>query len=144
MMAATCKTIHILGLGNIGKLTAHCLAASTSASVTLLLHRWEKGNQWEEARQRINVVTNGDSNFQGNLQYEKIYETNNGEADQIFNLIVATKTCTTTEALRPIRNRLKADSTILFLQNGMGNDILPPLVTSNLFLIADNYMRRYC
>lgn len=122
-MAAACKSIHILGLGNIGKLTAHCLAAGTPASVTLLLHRPEQVNQWEEAGQRINVETNGVSDIQGNLQYEKIYETNNEQAGQIFNLVVATKTYATTEALRPIRNRLKPDSTILFLQNGMGNDI---------------------
>ncbi|KAL8786908.1 MAG: hypothetical protein Q9213_002539 [Squamulea squamosa] len=119
-MAPICKTIHILGLGNLGKLTAHYLAASKSAPVTLLLHRPEQVNQWEEAGQCTDVVTNGRSHIQGNFQYEKTFESTNGHAGQIYNLIVATKTYATTEALRPLRARLNEDSTILFLQNGMG------------------------
>ena len=122
-MASTSKTIHILGLGNLGQLTAHCLVASKSTSVVLLLHRIEQVKRWEEAGQCIKVETNGLSNTQGNFQYEKTFEPISEQAGQIHNLIVATKTHATIEALRPLRTRLNRDSTILFLQNGMGNDI---------------------
>ena len=122
-MASTSKTIHILGLGNLGQLTAHRLAANKSTSVILLLHSLEQVNRWEEAGQRIKVVTNGLSSTQSNFQYEKTFESKNEQAGQIYNLIVATKTYATTEALKPLRCRLNGDSRILFLQNGMGNDI---------------------
>lgn len=121
MNVPTCNTIHILGLGNLGKLTAHYLAASKFAPVTLLLHRSEQVNQWDEAGRSITVTTNGHSHIESSFQYEKTFESDPGSASRIHNLIVATKTYATTEALRPLRARLNADSTILFLQNGMGN-----------------------
>ncbi|KAL8765403.1 MAG: hypothetical protein Q9209_007509 [Squamulea sp. 1 TL-2023] len=138
MMASIYKTIHILGLGNLGNLTAYYLAASKSAPVTLLLHRSEQVSQWEEAGQCIDVVTNGRSRIQGKFQYEKTFESINGHAGQIYNLIVATKTYATTEALRPLRARLNADSTILFLQNGMGNSIQCSPSFPNTDVVANN------
>ncbi|KAL8676772.1 MAG: hypothetical protein Q9186_006737, partial [Xanthomendoza sp. 1 TL-2023] len=120
MNVPTYKTVHILGLGNLGKLTAHYLAASKSAPVTLLLHRAEQVKQWDQAGRSIAVTTNGHSHTESNFQYEKTFESDPGNASQIHHLIVATKTYATTEALRPLRARLNAGSTILFLQNGMG------------------------
>ncbi|KAL8864513.1 MAG: hypothetical protein Q9198_009814 [Flavoplaca austrocitrina] len=130
MNVPTYKTIHILGLGNLGKLTAHYLAASKSAPVTLLLHRPEQVGQWDEAGRSITLTTNGHSHIESSFQYEKTFESDPGNASQIHHLIVATKTYATAEALRPLRTRLNADSTILFLQNGMGT---VDEVTSSLF-----------
>ncbi|KAL8840266.1 MAG: hypothetical protein Q9176_003958 [Flavoplaca citrina] len=67
MNVPTSKTIYILGLGNLGKLTAHYLAASKSAPVTLLLHRPEQVNQWDEAGRSITLTTNGHSHIESIL-----------------------------------------------------------------------------
>ena len=125
-MASTNRSIYILGVGNVGRLVAHGLAASRSAPVVLLLYRQEQLNRWEEAGRRINLVTKGMPNVQSNFNYERTFEAQNSKASKIHNLVVATKTYATVEALRPIRDRLTPDSNVLFLQNGMGKVTLYP------------------
>ena len=116
-----CRSIHILGIGSLGKLVAHSLAASKSApKVTLFFHRAELANQWDEAGGRIDVASEGRSNHRNSFKIERTFESNIQHDGPIAYLIAATKTYTTTEALRPLRHRLNHDSTLLFLQNGMG------------------------
>ena len=115
-------TIHVLGLGGVGKLIANNLPASIQApSVTLLFHRAGLAAQWRESGNCIDVITKGVSKRQSNLRIEEIHSGVKQDESVIQNLIVATKTYTTSTALRPIKHRLTADSSILFLQNGMGS-----------------------
>lgn len=118
MPASAQSPIHILGLGNLGKLVAHSLASSHPAppQVTLLLHRPELSAQWDKAGHYIDVVTQGVSDPRAGFQIE---ETFGEESGLIRHLIVATKI----PALKPLRHRLSHESTMLFLQNGMGMSI---------------------
>lgn len=122
MPASAQSPIHILGLGNLGKLVAHALASSHPAppQVTLLLHRPELFAQWDKAGRYIDVVTKGVADPRAGFQIE---ETFGEESGLIRNLIVATKTYSTIPALTPLRHRLSDESTMLFLQNGMGMSI---------------------
>ena len=122
MPAFAQSPIHILGLGNLGKLVAHALASSHPAppQVTLLLHRPELYSQWDKAGHYIDVVTNGVSDRRGGFQIE---ETSGEESSLIRHLIVATKAYATIPALKPLRHRLRDESTMLFLQNGMGMSV---------------------
>ena len=122
MPASAQSPIHILGLGNVGKLVAHALASSHPAppQVRLLLHRPELSAQWDKAGRYIDVVTKGVSDPRAGFQVE---ETFGEESGLIRHLIVATKTYATIPALEPLRHRLSNESTMLFLQNGMGVSI---------------------
>lgn len=122
MPSSAQSPIYILGLGNLGKLVAHALASSHPAppQVTLLLHRPELAAQWNKAGHCIDVVTKGVSNPRGGFQVE---ETFGDESGLIRHLIVATKTYATVPALKPLKHRLSGESTMLFLQNGMGMSI---------------------
>lgn len=126
MPASAQSPIHILGLGNLGKLVAHALASSHPAppQITLLLHRPELSAQWGQC---INVVTKGVPDPRAGFQIE---ETFGEERGLIRHLIVATKTYATIPALKPLRHRLTNESTILFLQNGMGMSIRSLLTLS--------------
>ena len=128
------RRIHILGIGNIGKLLAHSLAAvSDRPAIVLMLHRPALVQAWNEGAQTVELVTDGVTNRQKGYEIEAIYSSadatelegcqtsrSNGTADVIYNLIVATKTIHTISALSAIKRRLTQDSTILFTQNGMG------------------------
>ena len=119
MSASAQSQIHILGLGNLGKLVAHALASSHPAppQVTLLFHRPERVAQWDKVGRSIDVVTKGVSDARRGFQIEETLGEENG---LIKHLIVATKTYATVPALKPLRHRLSDESTMLFLQNGIG------------------------
>lgn len=109
--------IHVLGIGNLGKLLAHSLRKRhPELSITLLFHRPTLAEEWEQAGQCIEIVRYGLPDKQGGF----LVETTSQKAAEITNLIVATKTHSTVQALRPIRERLGLASTLLFLQNGIG------------------------
>ncbi|KAI1133861.1 2-dehydropantoate 2-reductase [Hypoxylon sp. FL0543] len=116
------NTIHILGIGNIGKLFAYALKKSDpSSKVVLLLHRKSLASDWEVGGRCIELVTNGVSVKQGGLDVEVLSPQTPPESGAfIKNLIVATKTYDTTKALSRVQYRLDGTSSILFLQNGMG------------------------
>ena len=121
MAAHAARQVHILGIGSLGKLIAHALGASSLApTVTLLLHRPDLASLWEQAGHGINVVTDGISTRRNGYRLERTYNTSDS---LIEHLIVTTKTYATIEALRPLAHRLSRKSTILFLQNGMGNHL---------------------
>ncbi|OCL13482.1 2-dehydropantoate 2-reductase [Glonium stellatum] len=117
------KSIYILGVGSIGKLFAHSLAKSSSAPpVTLLLHRPELAVDCDKAGGCIEVVKNGSADKQCGFQTEVILQKGGDTSTHeiITNLIVVTKAQATVPALQPLKHRLTNESTILFLQNGLG------------------------
>jgi hypothetical protein len=120
-MATSRETVHILGLGNLGKFFAHSLAKSNpNTPITLLFHRPSLATEWEKAGRCIEIVTNGIPDRQNGFSVEIIGGTEAKELRAIQNLIVATKTYATAPALMPLKQRLNSDTTLLFLQNGMG------------------------
>ena len=126
--------IHILGVGNVGKLLAHSLATvSDRPAIVLMLHRPALVQAWNEGDQTIELVTDGVSNKQKGYEIEVIHDSaeatkpggphnfrSENNEDIIHNLIIGTKAIHTISALSAIKNRLTQDSTILFAQNGMG------------------------
>ena len=126
--------IHILGIGNIGKLLAHSLATvSDRPAIVLMLHRPALVQAWNEGGQAIELVTDGISNKQKGYEIELIHGSagdnepggsrdsrSDKNADVIYNLIIGTKAIHTISALSAIKSRLTQDSSILFTQNGMG------------------------
>lgn len=121
--AITSDRIHILGVGNIGRLFAHALAKEKNPPpITLLLHRKSLLEEWGEAGQEIQITTDGIPDRSSGYDTELIPSPGQipQEADIIKNLIVPTKTIHTLPALTSIKSRLSSESTILFAQNGMG------------------------
>ena len=114
------QPVHILGLGNLGKLFAHSPRKhNPQLPITLLFHRPTLVDEWKRAGQSIEIVRDEKPDKRGGFDYELINEELRQE-NKIVNLVVATKTHATVEALRPLKQRLGAFSTILFLQNGIG------------------------
>ncbi|KAI9765937.1 MAG: hypothetical protein M1840_007078 [Geoglossum simile] len=121
------QPIHILGIGNLGKLVAHSLRKShPETPITLLFHRPSLVEEWNKAGQFIEIVRNGEPDRQSGYSYELVSK----EQSTIRNLVVATKAYATVQALKPLRDRLAPLSTLLFLQNGIGTI---DEVTSSLF-----------
>ncbi|KAF2654710.1 2-dehydropantoate 2-reductase [Lophiostoma macrostomum CBS 122681] len=115
----TSPSIHILGLGNLGKLFAHALRRNhPEIPITLLFHRPSLVDDWNNAGRGIEIVRNNVSDNQHGFNYQIVKDD---EGDDIENLLVATKTHATVEAIQPLRNRLRPTSTMLFLQNGIGS-----------------------
>ncbi|MCJ1430772.1 hypothetical protein MMC27_000122 [Xylographa pallens] len=125
------KEIYILGLGNVGCFVAHSLRSLPSEpSVTLLFHRQGLIGKWKTSGETIDLRTDGVSDIRGGFDVELAVplseEENNAASSSSINhpsinhLIVAVKAQNTVAALRSIQHRLTAQSTILFLQNGMG------------------------
>lgn len=110
--------IHILGIGNLGKLLAHSLRKQhPTAPITLLFHRRSLADEWEKAERSIGIERNGVSERVGGFGVEFVEDGNGGG---IENLIVATKTYKTVDALRGLGRRVDRRSTLLFTQNGIG------------------------
>ena len=130
------EPIHILGVGNLGKLVAHSLANNTPSRIILLFHRESLREQWELEGGGITCITDGVANKRSGFGIEVLpppgaprdrYETSG-----IKNLIVATKTYMTKGALECVSDRVDSSSTILFLQNGMGKASPPPAWATRL------------
>ncbi|KAF7161921.1 hypothetical protein CNMCM5623_007336 [Aspergillus felis] len=132
--------VHILGLGSIGTFTAHgLLDIPKRPAVTLLLHRESLHEGYIRNNKQILLET-VDGQSVGHTGYDvEEYRagswyslpTSSVTSATIRNLIVTVKTTQTFTALRALKVRLSAASTILFLQNGCGindavNDSLFP------------------
>ncbi|KAG0647133.1 Ketoisovalerate reductase BEA2 [Hyphodiscus hymeniophilus] len=112
--------IHVLGVGNLGRLFAHALANSPNPPpISLLLHRSSLLEEWEQAGRKITITTNGVVNSIGQFDVEEITSAS-APSTPVSNLVLATKTINTLSALRSISHRLNSNSTVLFAQNGMG------------------------
>ena len=127
--STTASRIHVLGIGNIGKLFAHALAMQdTPPPITLLLHRANLVQDWSEAGRTIDIITAGVSSKGGAFDIEAVCAQpedlsateRSGPGEIIHNVIVATKATNTVAAISAIKDRLTHDSTLLFAQNGMG------------------------
>ncbi|KAK4457589.1 ketopantoate reductase PanE/ApbA C terminal-domain-containing protein [Cladorrhinum samala] len=125
------NTIHILGLGNIGKYVAHALRKhNPDLPITLLFHKRVMLGAWQKEGQTITSIRQSpqldERNGQGGFNIELLGNLPKGAKSEstsqgpIRNLIVATKSYRTATAIKPLKHRLDKDSNILFLQNGMG------------------------
>jgi 2-dehydropantoate 2-reductase len=131
------RRIHLLGVGSIGVLIAHSLAGIPNPPpMTLLVHRPEHLQTWRDRGEKINLVVHGVPEERGDFDMELVgseavgsqpyseaepVSENGDEKDGvIYNLIVTVKSHLTVAALKPVAHRLKRESTILFVQNGMG------------------------
>jgi 2-dehydropantoate 2-reductase len=128
--------IHVLGIGNIGKVLAHGLSKSAcSPGITLLFHRPTLLNEWAEEGCRIEVVTRDipdqstgykiqlvqkSSHQNVGLVPDKLLHMVDHDDGIIKNLIIGTKNNKTVAAIKSVKHRLNSDSTILFTQNGIG------------------------
>lgn len=132
--------VHVLGLGGIGTLVAHCLTevpAPLTPSVTLLLHRPGLVNEFTRRGNKVRLETregevldhhdNYNLEVLDNGKWHRVKaEATSGrlspttQDDIIDNLIVSVKCATTAIALNPLKHRLNASSHVLFLQNGSG------------------------
>ena len=115
------QRIHILGAGNLGQYLARGLASQRPRSpVTLLFHRRGLLDDWKAAGESIEcVAADGTVDRTGGIDVELLGEDGD-KAGAIRHLIVACKTYMAVPALRRVRSRLDGESTIVFLQNGMG------------------------
>lgn len=137
---AASDRIYILGTGSVGKFIAHTLRGNTSPPpITLLLHRPNLLEDFKIARKTITLKhTNGTVEERAGFDVELVlperkdlrrpYEVGldrtrfekASREELIHNLIVTVKAQTTISALESIKHRLTPESTIFFLQNGMG------------------------
>lgn len=135
------RRIHILGTGSVGKLIAHGLrGVADPPPITLLFHRAYLMNYTSD-KTTISIETHGASEERAGFDAELILPLRRRsgaivespdrdqtkekyqhlmESGTIHCLIVTVKAHQTVAALDPIKHRLGPDSTILFLQNGMG------------------------
>ena len=121
------RAVHILGTGNVGQFVAHALAGIPNPPpIKLLLHRRNLLSQWKRFGQKLVLVTNKVAEERTGYGVELALppeQTHQAERDNhaiIQNLIISVKTPNTAMALSSIAHRLNRDSTVLFLQNGMG------------------------
>ncbi|GAB1200627.1 hypothetical protein APSETT444_010001 [Aspergillus pseudonomiae] len=124
--------IHVLGLGSIGTFTAHGLSEIPNRpSVTLLLHRESLLGGFQENGNQILLTTREGSQIRHSGYDLEVYRERGWYAEpsspsseaistNITHLIISVKATQTVSALQPLKHRLGANSTILFLQNGSG------------------------
>jgi 2-dehydropantoate 2-reductase len=129
------RRIYVIGSGNIGTMVAHSLASlpdETRPPITLLLHRQSLMDTWKARGETLDLLRypDGAHQPQGGIDVELVeHETANkprslevqAPEEPIHNLIVSVLASQTNSALDPIRHRLGPQSSILFLQNGMGS-----------------------
>ncbi|KAG9953768.1 6-phosphogluconate dehydrogenase C-terminal domain-like protein, partial [Aureobasidium melanogenum] len=131
------RRIHVYGVGNVGKLIAHSLRADNNPPpITLLFHRPRLLDQWNQSDQSIVLESDGHrvprSGFDVDLaipprrshgsrldphDHEPLDST---DQEPIDNLIVTAKAPATLSALDAVKHRLRPESTVCLLQNGMG------------------------
>ncbi|KAI5806900.1 ketopantoate reductase PanE/ApbA C terminal-domain-containing protein [Geopyxis carbonaria] len=120
-MSGILRTIHVLGAGNIGSLVAFSLRSiERPPTITLLLRSHDAVEGFMSKGASINLLDGQANTSRSGFLAESSDGNTNEYQTQIKNLIVTTKTYQTTSALNMIKHRLCKDSTILFLQNGMG------------------------
>jgi len=116
--------IHVLGAGNLGIFMAHSLRKShPELPITLMVRRSAMLKSWADFGRSIEIVTNGESEHHSNYDVEVFGKPENSPPagrTTISNLIVATKAPSTKAAVKQVLDQLKPTSTLLFLQNGMG------------------------
>ncbi|KAJ8123451.1 hypothetical protein ONZ43_g606 [Nemania bipapillata] len=118
--ASSLERIYVLGVGNLGKYVAHALRKRhPRLPITLLFHRADLEWEWDAAGRAITLMTDDISDKRTGFDVEFLLDST-GQKAPIKHLIVATKTYMTAPAIDLVKGRLGKDSSILFLQNGMG------------------------
>lgn len=143
-MTGISKRVYVLGLGNIGCFIAHSLRSLPQPPpVTLLLHSQGLYEGWKAHKERITVHKSGfaehrsgfdidvlrdgfwhaipqrSANSRGQLG-ERSTTMTDANSEPIDHLVLAVKAVQVENALKSVQHRLAPQSTILFLQNGMG------------------------
>lgn len=148
------KTIHVLGLGPVGKFIAHTLVSLPDAPpVTLLMHRPLVMQHWHDEGAAIRLVRDGKLHVQSKFNIESAASFQRESPDQVFphfgknlehtaeppdtvidTLIVTTDSWTTIPALQAIKNRIRQRTTICFVQDGLG---MAERVSAEIFMDPD-------
>jgi len=138
---STSRRIHMLGLGRVGKFVAHSLAGIPNRPpITLLFHNKRLFRMWDRHGRTMELQQHGISEKREGFDVslaepaEQEAQTKLEEGETIYNLILAVKGHAAVAALSTIAHRLTSESTILFLQNGMG---IIDKVNEKVFLDAD-------
>jgi 2-dehydropantoate 2-reductase len=124
------QRINILGPGNVGQFLAHSLSALSSSicgPITLHLPNVDYLRSFRDCNNTISLTTDGI------LSEQRIESTDvpgSPSTDIIQNLVVTTKAASVVPAISALKHRLDSNSTILFLQNGMG---VPEEVSTEVF-----------
>lgn len=128
------RRIHILGVGNLGRLFAASLARSPDhPPITLVVHRKALLEHWK-SHPGVELTRSGVTTRVENLDIEwwteekpdvgPVTEVCGGQA--VSNLIVATKAPDAIPQVDRLRRYLEGQSTVAFVQNGM-NKLWPPI-----------------
>ncbi|KAI2468579.1 6-phosphogluconate dehydrogenase C-terminal domain-like protein [Annulohypoxylon bovei var. microspora] len=125
------RRIYILGVGNIGRLYAVCLARSPDRPpITLVVHRKELLAHWR-SHPGIELVRDGKS--ERNADFDVEWWTDVRPADGparepgvVRHLVVATKAADAMAQVDHVRRYLRDESCVAFTQNGMCR-LWPPL-----------------
>ena len=133
--AAAKDKIYIIGWsGAIGGLVAHSLATIPDRPpIVLLHHKREQYERWKKAGETIVLQKHGVNDSQGGFESQMARDRgkpSDSDAEPIYNLIVATKAMNTLYAVRMLAKRLRPESTVVLLQNGMGQ---LDLVNNNVY-----------
>ncbi|KAH7140628.1 ketopantoate reductase PanE/ApbA C terminal-domain-containing protein [Dactylonectria macrodidyma] len=127
------RRIFILGIGNLGRLFASCLAqAPDSPPITLVVHRKELLTQWD-ASQGIEILRSGvlEKNKNFNIEWWTDSPPDHGVVREVAdgmklkNLLVTTKATAALPQVDRLRGYLDHNSTVVFAQNGMSK-LWPP------------------
>ena len=135
------RRIYVLGAGNIGGFVAHSLAGLPHRPpITLLLPSQRSLANWHEGGASIKLTVDGLLDMKSGFDVEHIQlpqpARENGiieheststsssphepQGEIIYNLVVSVKAFNTVDAIRRVAHRLTQNSSILFIQNGMG------------------------
>ncbi|KAF5021555.1 hypothetical protein F66182_6412 [Fusarium sp. NRRL 66182] len=127
------KRIHILGVGNLGRLFASSLAqAPEKPPITLVVHRKELLERWVQG-QGIEILRQGKQEKNKDFDIEWWTETEPdvgpvrevAEGQKLKNLIITTKASAALPQVDRVRGYLDRNSTVMFAQNGMSK-LWPP------------------
>lgn len=127
------RRVYILGMGNLGRLYATCLAQLPNPPpITLVVHRRSLLEHWA-INSGISMIRNGVPERTSNLEIEWWTEEKPSvgpvreiaDGGRISNLIVATKAQDAIPQADSLRHYLDSESTVVFIQNGV-NRLWPP------------------
>ena len=121
------RRIYMLGLGKVGKFVAHSLAGIPNRPpITLLFHNQGLFRMWDRHGRTMELQQHGTSEKREGFEVSLAESTHEEarkrqeEGDVIYNLILSVKSHATVAALSTVAHRLTSESTVLFLQDGMG------------------------
>ncbi|KAI5457826.1 ketopantoate reductase PanE/ApbA C terminal-domain-containing protein [Mariannaea sp. PMI_226] len=127
------RRIFVLGLGNLGRLFATCLAKSPDyPPITLVVHREDLLKQWAGGV-GIEILRSGILEANKNFEIEwwtdsqpdigPVHEVLGGR--KLKNLIISTKATVALPQVERLRGYLDQKSTVVFVQNGISK-LWPP------------------